>query len=253
MLKLAESNDLKSIISFCEGILLGTRIGCYCLAYGFDRDFLNVWIDNCEGEINTVIAKFYDSMTVITSSDNVDEIKEFILMMGFNSLETDVKICNKLSFKADSVKKAYIFDGGAESFGAKDLGEEYYKALYDLVCENISGSFANSKEAYLSFVSDFTFRKSRSLARSKGFTVNDMLVSSVITSAETETCALLSAVASDISVRGKGYGKRTVLSMVDELLKENKMVFVIALNESAESFYEHLGFKFYGEIANIKS
>ena len=253
MLKLAESNDLKSIISFCEGNLLGTRIGCYCLAYGFDRDFLNVWIDNCEGEINTVIAKFYDSMTVITSSDNVDEIKEFILMMGFNSLETDVKICNKLSFKADSVKKAYIFDSRAESFGAKNLGEEYYKALYELVCENISGSFVNSKEAYLSFVSDFTFRKRRSLARSKGFTVNDKLVSSVITSAETENSALLSAVASDISVRGKGYGKRTVLSMVDELLKENKMVFVIALNESAESFYEHLGFKFYGEIANIKS
>ncbi len=253
MLKLAESNDLKSILSFCDGNLLGTRISCYCLAYGFDRDFINIWVDKSEDVIKTVVAKFYDSMTVITSSDNVDEIKEFISMMGFASLETDAIICTKLGFKADSVKKAYVFNGKAENFGAEDLGEEHYKELYNLVSENISGSFINSKEAYLSFISDFTFRKHRSLARCKGFIENDKLFSSVITSAETETCALLSAVASDISVRGKGYGKKTVLSMVDELLKENKKVFVIALNESAESFYEHLGFDIYGEIAFINN
>lgn len=223
------------------------------MAYGFDRDFLNVWIEKSGDEINTVIAKFYDNMTVVTSSEKVDEIKEFMLMVGFASLEADAVICNKLGFKADSIKKAYVFSGKAENFGAEDLGEQYYKALYDLVCENISDSFMKSKEAYLSFISDFTFRKRRTLARCKGFTENYKLVSSVITSAESENSALLSAVASDISVRGKGYGKKTVLSMVDELLKENKKVFVIALNESAESFYEHLGFDFYGEIAFINN
>ena len=41
--------------------------------------------------------------------------------------------------------------------------------------------------------------------------------------------------------------------MVNELQCENKKVFVIALNESAESFYEHLGFDFYGEIAFVNN
>jgi hypothetical protein len=250
MLKLATENNLSKILEFCDGDLLGTRIACFCLAYGFDRDFLNVWIEESEGEINTIIAKFYDNMTVVSMSDSVDEIRDFILMIGCKTLETDLHFCSKLGFTADVIKKSYVFTGFAENFGADNLGEENYKELYSLVSKNIPGSFYNSKEAYLSFLSDFTFRKSRGLARSKGFKENRKLVSSVITSAESKTAALLSAVASDNSVRGKGYGKKTVLSMVNELESENKKVFVIALNESAESFYEHIGFEFYKKIAS---
>ena len=40
--------------------------------------------------------------------------------------------------------------------------------------------------------------------------------------------------------------------MVDELINKNKKVFVIALNESAQGFYEHLGFEYYDDIARIK-
>ena len=253
MLKLATDSDLEAIISFCDNDLLGTRICCYCLAYGFERDFLNLWIDESEGSVSTVISKFYDSMIVKTSSESLDEIKEFILMMGYHSLETNYETCKRLMITPDTVKKAYVFSGIAENCAAVNLGEEHYKSLYNLVSKNIPDSFVDSKEAYLSFISDFTFRKHRGLARSKGFVEDSVLVSSVITSAETETSALLSAVASDISVRGKGYGKKTVLTMVNELQCENKKVFVIALNESAESFYVHLGFDFYGEIAFVNN
>ena len=251
MLKLATAEDLSAILRLCGGDLLGTRIVCRCLAYGFQRDFLTVWLSETDGETDTVIAKFYDNVTVVTISQHYDEIKDFISMIGYRSLEMYSQTCEKLGFNADAVKKAYVFSGEAENFGAEDLSEEYYKSLYSLVSKNIPGSFSDSNEAYLSFLSDFTFRKSRLLARSKGFIEGNKLVSSVITSAETHNSALLSAVATDGSVRGKGYGKKTVLSVTDELLSENKKVFVIALNESAESFYEHIGFDFYGKIAFI--
>lgn len=251
MLKLACEADLNAVTDFCQGDLLGTRIVCYCLAYGFERDFLNVWIDEADGNVTAVIAKFYDSMTLITDSENIDEIKEFVTMTGYGSLEASYDTCLRLGFTADTVKKAYVFDGEAESFGAEELSEEYYKPLYSLVSASIPGSFADSKEAYLSFLSDFTFRKRRGLARCKGIIEGSRLVSSVITAAETPSAALLSAVASDKSVRGGGYGKKTVLTAVNELQLENKKVFVIALNKSAESFYEHIGFKPYGEIAFI--
>ena len=77
-------------------------------------------------------------------------------------------------------------------------------------------------------------------------------VSSVITASETSTCALLSAVASDTNIRGKGFGKATVLTMVNELINEDKKVFVVALNESAQGFYEKLGFKYFDDIAIIR-
>ena len=37
----------------------------------------------------------------------------------------------------------------------------------------------------------------------------------------------------------------------DELSNENKQVFVVALNESAEGFYEKIGFKHYKDIAIV--
>ncbi len=252
MLKAATEKDLEAILEFCDGDLLGTRIGCYCLAYGFDRDFMSVWIDDSYGKINTVIAKFYDSITLRSSAEDPTEIAGFISMIGYLSLETDADTCRKFCLSADSVKKAYIYKGKTCERTAEDISEENYKALYSLVSENIPGSFKNSKEAYLSFLSDFTFRKRRGLARSKGIVSDGKLVSCVITSAETESCALLSAVASDKSVRGMGYGKKTVLSAINELKNENKEVFVIALNESAESFYEHIGFEYYGDICHIE-
>lgn len=251
MLKIATQENLSEILEFCGADLLGARIGCYCLAYGFDRDFLNVWIEETDNGINTVIAKFYDSMTVVSDSDSFCEINDFISMIGYRNLETYYYTCENLKLKAVTFKKAYIFSGKAEDFEAEDLSEEYYKSLYDLVSENISGSFLNTKEAYLSFLSDFTFRKKRNLARCKGFINDTKLISSVITAAETPKAALISAVASDRCVRGGGYGKKTVLSLVNELQNEDKRVFVIALNESAESFYEHIGFEYYNKIAVI--
>lgn len=248
MLKLASAQDLESILDFCNGSLLGTRIGCYGLAYGFDRDFLQIWFDENN---NTVIAKFYDSMTLISEADNCEEIGNFIEMIGFRSVEMSDVICDKLGYTADTLKKSYIFKGEAQNFGTDEISEEYYKSLYALVSDNIPGSFDNSKEAYLSFLSDFTFRKHRNLARAKGFVVDETLVSSVITSAETVDYALISAVTSDKKFRGTGLGKKTVLSMIDELTNENKNVFVIALNESAEGFYEYLGFEFCGNIATV--
>ncbi len=252
MLKAATEKDLEAILEFCDSDLLGTRIGCYCLAYGFDRDFLSIWIDDSDGKISTVIAKFYDSVTLKSSAGDTAEIAGFISMIGYSSLETDAVTCRKFGLSAESRKKAYIYKGETDERTAEDISEENYRALYGLVSENIPGSFENSRESYLSFLSDFTFRKRRGLARSKGIVSDGKLVSCVITSAETENCALLSAVASDKCVRGMGFGKRTVLSAVNELRNENKEVFVIALNQSAESFYEHIGFEYYTAICHIE-
>ena len=252
MLKLATKKDLDAILKFCYGDLLGTRIGCYCLAYGFERDFLNVWINHTEVGVDAVIAKFYDSVTVKAECEDLSEVREFISIIGFGTLETSQINCEMLSYKADEIKKSYVFAGKAEDMGATELSEEYYKALYKFVSENIPGSFSDNKESYLAFLSDFTYRKRRNLARSKGIILDGKLVSSVITSAEVPGNALISAVASDKSLRGSGLGKKTVLSMVSELESEGKNVYVIALNESAEGFYEYLGFKFNENITITK-
>ncbi len=252
MLKLATQSELESILEFCDRDVLGTRIGCYCLSYGFDYDFLSVWYDDSDGSIKTVIAKFYDTVTVKTSYEEIEEVADFIKMIGFTSLECNHQTCEKLGFEPAEIKKAYVFNGTAENLGAETLDENHYKALYELVSLNIPGSFNSTKEAYLSFLSDLTYKSRRGLARCKGILLGEKLVSSAITAAETHTCALLSAVAIDSRLRGKGLGRKTVLTIADELIKENKKIFVVALNKSAEGFYEKLGFDRLCDIAIVR-
>ncbi len=253
MLKLADKNDLGGILSFCEGDLIGTRIGCYCQCYGFERDFFNLWINEADGEIKGLIAKFYDSITVKAASDcEADEIAQFLGMLACDEIMCSESTAEFLGFADCILKKSYLFREKAGEYPTEILGEEHYKQLYCLVSVNIPDSFENTAEAYLSWLSDFTFRKRRNLARSRGVTKNGELISSVITSSETKDSAILSAVATSESARGTGIGKATVLSAVQELQKEKKEVYVIALNKSAEGFYEHIGFEFNEMICFIE-
>ena len=98
-------------------------------------------------------------------------------------------------------------------------------------------------------MSDFTYRKRRNSARIKCVRQEGGIIGCALTSAECENSAIISGVASDSSVRCKGIGKTAVLSLVDELKKENKEVYVIALNTAAEGFYEHIGFERHCVIA----
>lgn len=248
MLKLAQERDIDNIINFCND-LIGTRIACYCLAYGFDKDFFTVWIDDEGGVINAIVAKFYDSCTVkLTAGYEFDELSQFISMVGCNS----IMCSNNLGFSDYDLKKAYVFLGELSDFSSRHLGEEYYKQLYSLISEAIPGSFDNSKEAYLAWLSDFTYRQRRNLARSKGVVQNGELLSCVITSSESHKAAVLSGVACKPTARKSGLGKATVLSVVNELANEGKKAYVIALNESAEGFYEHIGFEYIHDIYLIK-
>ena len=124
--------------------------------------------------------------------------------------------------------------------------------MYSLISENIPGSFSCDKGAYLNWLSDFTFRKNRNAARMKCTKEGSKVVSCALTSAECRSSAIISGVASDKNKRSKGAGKAVVLSLAYELKNENKDVYVIALNDSAKSFYEHIGFEKTCDIAILE-
>ncbi len=253
MLKLAQEQDLKDILTFCDGDLIGTRIGCYCLSYGFEREFYRCWVSSSDGVIKAVIAKFYDSITLKTSSpEDAEEIKQFCEMLGYDEIMCSESCCKAVGFIPSELKRAYIFRGNAGEYICENLDEAYYKQLYTLISEAIPGSFKADNEAYLSWLSDFTFRKRRQNARCFGVTQSGELLSCVITSSEIKSSAIISGVATNRKARGTGLGKKTVLSAVKALESEGKDVYVIALNKSAEGFYEHIGFEFREKICFVK-
>lgn len=253
MLKILTENDLPSLLTFCKGSILGTRIACYALTYGFDKDFLMLWGDKTENGFCCVAAKFENAVTVLANSDaNFEELKEFIGIIGADSLTMNTGVAEMLNFKEYDVKKGFKYiDEGSCTYIADNTDEADLKEIYSLISEAIPGSFKSSQEAYLTFLSDFTFRQRRGYAKAKCIHHDGTVVSSAITSAQSETEALMSGVACNESYRKYGYGKRTVLSLANELKSSGKTVYVIALNSSAEGFYKHIGFEECEKLAFI--
>lgn len=244
MITSVKEKDIELIYNFCKDSLLGAKIFCQLSSYGLDRDFFDVWFYSDVSEISAVIARFENSITLLADNlNNTEEIKAFLNMLCYTSLCCSQATAETLGFDTNNSKNAYIYCGEGFSDTLENLHEECYKDAYRLICLNIPDSFEDSDYAYLSFLSDFTFRKRRGAARIKGTVIDGKVASCALTSAETDFAAVISGVACDSSLRQKGLGKRTVLALADELTKENKKVYVIALNKSAEGFYEHIGFK----------
>ncbi len=252
MLKAATEKDYKALSDFLDEGIISLRILSYLMAYGTERDFVKFFIHCNDRGIQGVISFFEDSV-LIEATDKADfgEISSFLSMNSFSVLSCRKEVADLLGYKNYGIKQGYVYAGTNEEKSAENLKEENLKEVYRLISETIPDSFKNTNEAYLSFVSDYTFRERRKLARGKCICENDEVIACALTSAETENKALLSGVASSKLYKGKGYGKKVVNSLVNELLSEGKTPYVIALNDSAKGFYEHIGFEKHGLIAYV--
>ncbi len=245
MFKLLDSSNLKQLKAFCHGSIIGTRISCYALCYGFERSFLTFWGEFKDESLLTVIALFDDSLTVLSSdATDYEELSDFLSVITWQSVTAAEGCLKALGYCNYTAKQGYRFNGdGSYCELCASPSEDDIHGIYSLISTMIPDSFSNQREAYLSFLSDFTFRKRRGYSRAVCIKHGDELASCAITAAENDCFALISGVACSEKFKRTGCGKKTVLSIIDLLEKDGKRCFVIALNENAEGFYEYIGFE----------
>ena len=249
MLKEANESHRGEMLHFCKGSVPGAYLACRLLCYGFSYPFVRFWVGESGGRLNAVIGSL-DGNAVVCTDETADfeELRAFLQMLGFSSVMADAALAQRIGLDGFKIKQTYRYAGSAaEALPVQH--ETNMKSLYALISEAIPGSFSAAEEAYLSFLSDFTFRRNRSFARLCAAEENETLCACALTAAETDDAAVISGVACRADKRGKGFGKRIVLSLCGELQKENKNVYVIALNEAAQGFYEAIGFKQTSRIA----
>ena len=242
MLELATNGTLPALMPFCEGTLLGTYLACRARCYRADYDFVRFWYAKRDGRIRAIVGATDGAATVLADGGaDFEELGCFLAMQGFSSIMTDEMTASRCSLTVRQRKTAFRFAGALPP--AQDTAADAdMKAVYRLIAESIPGSFADTEEAYLRFLSDYTFRKNRGAARLCAVTEGENVLAAALTAAESDTAAVLSGVAVRAADRGKGYGKRVVLGLVHTLEAEGKTADVIALNENAEAFYRALGF-----------
>ena len=251
MIIAATDNNISEIKEFCKSSLLGNKIICLTECYGFGYDFLKTFLLYDESNaLEGIFTVFYGNVTVFCDETaDVGEIKAFLELYGFASITAEPEFFALNEMEGYELKQAYKYSESSADEAAQNAQEKDYKEVYNLISKNIPGSFSGTKEAYLSWLSDFTFRNLRGFARMKCVRVSDLIVSCALTAAESEYAAIISGVACSEEKRKSGAGKSVVLTLADELKNENKDVYVIALNSAAEGFYEHIGFEKYGSVA----
>lgn len=254
MLKLADDSDLKMISDFCFCNAFGTYILCRAKAYGFGRGFSRIWFSKESGSVDTVVSSF-DNNAVIQASDKTDfeELSFFVTAMGFASVLTDCETAKKCNISDFSEKKMFALT--QKSFRSAEqecTSEPDLKEVYLLLCECFPRVYLNDKNSYLSWLSDYMFRRRRGYSHIKAVVKNKEPLSVALTSAEAEDSVVIGSVACKKNARRNGFGKSAVLALADNAIAAGKTVFTVSENDESSRFYEKIGFTEIGKAAYIE-
>lgn len=252
MFKLTNESDLEKIKVFCRDSAFGAYISCRAEAYGFNAGFSELWISEDErGKILCAVSSLDKNAVVLSDENcNFEELSVLIDSFGFKSILTDVKTadnCSLCGFEKKAVLKLEKCENALETNSNPDL-----KSVYELYCSVFPKRYCTDKESYLTWLSDFTFRKKCNLADIETVETEGTVVAAAMTAAESETSAVIASVACKEGFRKKGFGKKVVLSLASKLTAKNKNVFVISENDEVTNFYRKIGFEVCGFAAYIE-
>lgn len=251
MLRLISDDRIEENLKFCDGDPIGTRVGSYLGAYRTKMNFAMFWEQIADGKITAAVSKIDGDMTVCVSENaDFDELSEFVRIIGFATLFSQAEIFKKL--KLDCVHGDILKLTGETGKDSRVTSDVEPRFLYETVCS------ANPDKAlegeYLEWLSDFTFRQRRDMLRAVGIYDGDELVSCAMTSAETETSAVISGVATKEKFRRRGLAEGCVLTLADKLKAMNKdSIFVMTESSELTKYYEHLGFEKISEWGRYKA
>ena len=96
MIKLIENTPLPSVF-FTDGFSV-TKIKANFMAYGCGYSFLNTWYQqNDEGEITALIQRLETNLFIVANKNsNYNEIKDFIIAIGFTSVQAEPETLKNL-------------------------------------------------------------------------------------------------------------------------------------------------------------
>ena len=214
------------------------KIACLLESYELKYDFAEFWVQYENEMPVTAVSKFYGDMTVYaTAQTDFDELKEFLLITGFSSVLCEREIFPDGYSGIVMEKVSVNLDEKAEV--NPDLNE-----VYRLLESCQSDTF--EVPSYEDFILDMSHKIRHETALCVGIREGEKLVAAAMTVAQSKTCAVIGAVATDKDYRYSGYGSQCVKALCH--LLDGKEIFIMRDESENEDFYKSMGFENKGKF-----
>lgn len=237
-----EFNSFKEFKSFCKNDSFGTRIYSHFLAYGYELNFVDFWVEFREDAIVSAIVSL-DGDCVLCLSDLSDfsEISQFVSFMSFKTVTFDMKY-----------KEFFMFFEGQYSCGdiLKYNKNVNFSPEYKVVTPDLNDYYmllksCESEDFFvpekMTFLSDTVRRINKGLCEICGIYYDEKLVSCAMTVSQTDFSVILGAVATDKNYRKRGFGGCAVRALAERFV-DLENVYIYTTIKRNTCFYENHNF-----------
>ena len=218
-----------------------TRILSLYLCYGEGYDFVGYWMQELDGATTAVISRFEDKFTLwLTPDADLEEIAAFLRFQGAGSVLFNSGYDLGVTDAVGVIQGQVLEYVGDDYISKLEIYEPDFSELYGLLksCE----SYVFRVPEYLMFLSDVTHRRNMGRLSLSAAAVGGVLASSVMTVSETDSAAILGAVATRPEHRGKGLSRSLVRDLATRLRREGRRIYVLSASDKNTHFYINSGF-----------
>lgn len=237
MLKSAGAKDYCELLKFCRRDNFGARI----LSAFDSRDSGNLTLIDGNGE-KMLCAVSLKGDTAVVRGSLTPDIADSLTMLGCKYIFSAQ--CSFLCGKELSCGEIGVLtDFMTPPFSAEKINAENLRDIFELIKYDLP---EDDRKQFGCWYVELSHKIRHSAARVFALRDNGKIVSLAVTMAETADSAVIGCVRTHKNYYNRGYGSSVCISMGNELLKENKKVF-ICCEKSVFPFYEKIGYKKYGK------
>lgn len=241
MIYLADEKRFEDLKKFCRmQTIYSCRIMCLADSYGLNFDFVDFWLQYDEnGSIVSAISRLDGAYTVqTTDKSNIAEIKEFLEVIGFSSVLSQENIFPDKITDTGVIMSLKSLNKTCNS-NEKIIVNPDLNSVYRLLKKCSSKKF--TVPDYEDFILDMSHKVRHNMALCVAVQNGDDFVSAAMTVSQSESTAIIGAVATDKDFRRCGYGTLCVVSLAEML--GNRKIFIMRDRNENEKFYKSIGFE----------
>lgn len=238
MIKLLTEDKTAKFRLFCSESPVGATIVTKLDAYTLDSGIQYFWYEENGGKITAAFNRDGSLMSICGKPISNEEAAEFINFTGCSSVISEYHpSLPDFKTKRDSVLK---LTSALPQENAVNVTSEDIKDLFAVIYNDKSEE--ERRSLFENWFPDSSLKIRRGLISGRMIKRNSSVVSCSLTSGETQSCAVISSVATLPQQRRNGYGKTCVLSLSNFLISSGKAVYVITDSEKNKKWYESMGF-----------